>query len=101
MERPRAPLRELIDEDNRDILGTLNPQAWGAFQEAIAEAIFFGLADVQEGLERSLRMTSAIDGDHRRDIKEMGQGQKPPTFAMAVPVGTPSVADKPPNGVKF
>lgn len=86
MQGPRSPYREVVDEDNQDILATLDQRAWGAFQEAWAEAEFFDLPVVQGGLLRSLRQTGSIQAGHRKDLVQAIQGQRSPTIAMGVPV---------------
>lgn len=106
MERPKSPLQTLVDSDYQDILGTLTNKGWSSFQEAIAEAEFFHLdgsdnevdVNIVDALWRSVRMTSAQGGEHRRDVVQGMQGQKAPTMAMAVPVQANGHLDAGSNG---
>lgn len=84
MERPRSPYGELTTRDNLDILGTLNPALWSAWQRAEARADFFELPWAKEWLHTGAFRTGAINGDQRRDLKEAVQGQKAPTVALGL-----------------
>jgi len=91
MERPRTPYGELTTRDNLDILGTLNPSLWAAWQRAEARADFFELEWAQEWLRTGAFRTGAIGGEHRRDLKESVQGQKPMPLALGLsPVQQPN-----------
>lgn len=86
MEKPRSPHREVVDRENTDILGTLSNEMWATFQEAKTVADFYDLPELLSDLLQGLRISGAIDGDHRKDLVQAIQGAKAPTWAMGAPM---------------
>ncbi|MHB1261346.1 MAG: hypothetical protein ACYC2H_06485 [Thermoplasmatota archaeon] len=84
MDIPRPPQQEMTTRDNRDILGTLSSKGWSRFQTSYNRALFFDLPGKQASLERSLMMTGAINGEHRKDLVEALRGQKAQQLALAI-----------------
>jgi len=85
MERPRTPYREVVDKENTDILGTLTSEMWACYQEARVLAEFYDVPEIaDELLQVGIRMSSAVGGDHRRDLVQSIQNAKAPTMAMGL-----------------
>jgi hypothetical protein len=100
----RHPHREVIEEENADLMASLEGHSWAAYAEAYAEADFFDLGTdddpmliVKDHLHHALRRTGSIGADHRKDYVEMARAAKPATVALGV--ATPEPAKQPKVGL--
>jgi hypothetical protein len=100
----RAPVRELIEEDNADLMASLDGASWSAYSEAMSEADFFDLGTdddpmqvVKDHLLAALRRTGSLGSDHRKDYVEASRAAAKPTMALGMPIMQPE-ATKPPKG---
>lgn len=100
----RAPVREIIEAENADLMASLDGASWSAYSEATSEADFFdlGAADdpmqmVKEHLLAALRRTGSLGSDHRKDYVEASRAAAKPTMALGMPM-VQAEAPKTPKG---
>lgn len=100
----RAPVREIIEEDNADLMASLDGASWSAYAEAMSEADFFDLGTtddpmqmVKDHLLSALRRTGSLGSDHRKDYVEASRAATKPTMALGMPM-MQAEAPKTPKG---
>lgn len=95
-EAPKPAYREMTDPNNRNILSTITPKLWAAFQRSWARAVEYEIPEKQEMLLRSILQTAGIDGRGREDLRDALRGASLPSYGLgaaqpptAVPDGRP------------
>lgn len=80
---PKPSYRELTDPENRNILSTINPKLWAAFQRSMARAVELEIPEKEKMLLDSLLMTAGIDGRGREDLRDALRGAVAPMPGLA------------------
>lgn len=93
VEPPKPAHREMTDPNNRNILSTITPKLWAAFQRSWARAVEYEIPDKQEMLLRSLLQTAGIEGRGREDLRDALRAASPPTYGLGVQAPLAPVPD--------
>lgn len=89
VEPPKPAYREMTDPANRNILSTITPKLWAAFQRSWARAVEYDIPDKQEMLLRSILQTAGIEGRGREDLRDALRGAVAPTYALSAGAPVP------------
>jgi hypothetical protein len=94
-EPPQPAYREMTNPANRNILSTITPKLWAAFQRSYARAIEYDIPEKVEMLERSILQTAGIEGRAREDLRDALRGAQPASFALSAGAPMPAVDGRP------
>lgn len=104
MKAPKLPYEELTSADNKHILGSLTSRSWHLMNVVAVRAVVLpeilatrhltdeALRAKLEGfthplqylVDEAVKSSGSIGGEHRRDLKESLQGQKPAPMSLVM-----------------